>query len=174
MSVGLFPRTTQAATVGSRFIDFTKNAGSAALNVNGGGTPVVFTKGADASQDLVIEGIRFAATDNGIAAADKFLALNSALTNGVLVSVKSEDQMFSFPAIKTTAQFKDYFTFNGGLWDLLIGSGQDSLTATYLSPAGIRLKKQGTFGTDDYITVTISDNLSTVTSFECIVFGHKT
>lgn len=175
MASSIFTRSVQDAPIGSLFVEFAKNGASQAMNVNGTlGTPVVFTFHADATMDLSISEMRFAAIDNGISSGEKFLAI-AGLTNGILVEVKSENSVFMFPPIKQTSHFKDYFNLGSGLWDLLVGSGQDSLTASFLPDAHFRIRKQGTFGigNDDYVKIFIRDSISTVTSLEFIVIGSK-
>lgn len=153
-------------SLGTREFLFAKNGGSTALNVDGDPAPVEFTVAANASKDLLVEALRFYALDSGIK-VDKFLGENTALTNGILVEIKSDDEVFTFPLIKRTTDFHAYFALSRGEeFNLIFASGEDSMIATFFPEKNFFIRKQGTFGTDDYIKITIQDNIDSVNRLE--------
>ena len=146
------------------------NGGSADLTVNGSSTPVEFTIDAGV-QDALITELRFYGRDNGIQFGN-FLGLNSALTNGVEVEVKSNDIIFTLPLIKTTDDFLNKFAFGTGRSaGVEQASGEDYFVASFIPAAPFIIKQAGTFVTDDYIKVTVQDNLTQINYFEFIAAG---
>lgn len=143
------------------------------LNVNGSGTPQVFTFPMDSLDDIFITEIKFFGRDNGIQFSN-FLGINGALTNGILVEIKTDNKLIQLPPIKTTDDFDDVFSFGGSNFDVYFASGADKFTARFLSSA-FPLRRAGTFGvgSDDYIRITIRDNLSTVTYLQAVVAGFR-
>jgi len=157
-----------------RFFLSAEDAGSSTDLAVNGTTPVPFFIKAEqgiGARDLVVSELRLSGFDNGVK-IDKFLALNSALTNGVQVDINipSSGNMVSFFPIKTTADFERHFAFgNGGRFQIFIGSGNDFVTATYSPETPFVLKKD----TLDEIVVTVQDNLNTVASLEFTAFGTR-
>lgn len=141
------------------------------LNVNGENTPVVFTFPMDTLNDIFINEIKFYGRDNGIQ-FQNFLGQNSALTNGILVEIKTNNNIIQLPPIRTTDDFDDVFSFGGSNFDVYFASGDDKFTARFLASA-FPLRRAGTFGTgnDDYIKITIQDNLNTINYLQCVVSG---
>jgi hypothetical protein len=143
------------------------------LNVNGSGTPVVFTFPMDALDDLFISEIKFFGRDNGIQFSN-FLGQNGSLTNGILVEIKTDNNLVVLPPIKTTDDFDDKFAFGGSNFDVYFASGDDKFSARFLS-AAFPLRRSGAFGggNDDYIRITIRDNLTSINYLQCIVEGFR-
>jgi hypothetical protein len=160
--------------IGNLFFEHaTDSGGSNQLAVDGSVTPVEFTVDADATDDLLISGLLFHAFDGGIK-IDNFLGLNNSLQAGLVVEVKSEDVIFQFPPIKTTQQFDAHFSWGDGRsYELIFASGNDSMVARYGVSQPFLIKKQGTYATDDYIKVTVSDNISQVADLNFLVAGKK-
>jgi|DEB0MinimDraft_6_1074348.scaffolds.fasta_scaffold125679_2 hypothetical protein len=158
--------------LGNLFFLEAENGGSADMDVNGSGTPVEFTINAESgpgASDLVVQEMRFTAFDNGIQ-VDKFLALNSELSNGIDVEVTSQGTVFDFLPIKNTGELESHFSFGpGGKYELIIGSGDDFVTATF-SPANPFILEKDT---SDKILVRINDNLSQVNKLQFIGFGFR-
>lgn len=166
--------STTASSVDKQFQQFALNGSSSSMVVDGSVTPVTFTIPADPTLETVILGLRFFGQDNGIKNG-QFLGINSSLTNGISLSIKSNDQSASLIAtnIKNTEDFKHLFVSSASNWDLDIQSGRDDFTAIRELSNPIILKPQGTFGTDDFVSVTINDNLTSIISLEFLVEGFK-
>lgn len=143
------------------------------LNVNGSGTPVVFTFPMDNLDDLFVNEIKFFGRDNGIQFSN-FLGQNGSLTNGILVEIKTDNNIVLLPPIRTTDDFDDVFAFGGSNFDVYFASGDDKFSARFLASA-FPLRRSGTFGSgnDDYIRVTIRDNLTSINYLQCIVGGFR-
>ena len=82
--------------------------------------------------------------------------------------------MVQLPPIKTTDDFDDVFSFGGSNFDVYFASGEDKFSARFLSSA-YPLRRSGTFGAgnDDYIKITIRDNLSSINYLQAIVEGFR-
>lgn len=142
------------------------------MDINPGGTPAVFTFPMDPINDIFVSEIRFFGLDSGIQFTN-FLGRNSALTNGIYLEIKSDNNVITLPLLKTTEDFADKFAFGGGdNFQLYIQSGADKFLASFLT-APFPLRRSGTFGVgnDDYIKIFIQDNLSQVTQLESAVVG---
>lgn len=145
------------------------------MKVNGSGTPIVFRVNAQPSSDVFIQEIRFYGSGNGIQ-FNRFLNLNQTLSNGILVQIKSEDVITNLPVIKATEDFKNFFSFPGGdAFRLDIASGRDDFLATFLFPNPFLINAQGTHGpgNDDYIQITIRDNLTQVGTLGFLAKGFE-
>jgi hypothetical protein len=158
--------------LGNLFFLEAKNGGSPDMGVNGSGTPVEFLINAESGAgalDLVVQELRFTGFDNGIQ-VDRFLALNSELNNGIDIEVTSQGTIFDFLPIRNTGEFESRFAFGpGGKFELIIGSGDDFITATFSPANPFVLEKD----TADKICVTINDNLSQINSLQFIGFGFR-
>jgi hypothetical protein len=162
--------------IGDLFITNAKNGGSADLRVNGSGTPVTFSIAPVADKDIFIEEIRFYGGGNGIQYGN-FLSQNSALTNGITLNIKSDDELVNYPfMIKTTEDFKNKFAWGTAAnWNLNLISGTDQFLATWVFVNPFPLRAIGSFAIDDYLNVVISDNLTTggITELEFAAFGFE-
>lgn len=170
----LLAKTTSAPeSLGDLFWLYAEKAGSNEMAVNGSVIPETFSIMADPTADLVVSTLIFQAFSS-IIKIDKFLGLNSELTNGVLIEVKSEDSIFQFLPIKNTIEFDSLFS-NGSArsYDLIFPSGNDSMVARFGLSNPFVLKKTGTFATDDYVKVIIRDNISSVTRLRFIAEGTR-
>ena len=155
------------------FLKALDGAGSDAMNIDGSATPVTFELSAQASKDLVTQELRFTAFDNGIK-INNFLGLNSALTNGITIEIKSEDIVSMFLAIMTTADFDSHFAFGrSGKFTRENSAGSDYMSATFGPTVPFLIRKQGTFANDDYIRITINDDLTSIQSLDFIAFGTE-
>lgn len=165
--------TLATAAVSDLFLDYARNGGSRDMNVDGSTTPVVFEiKAPTSSKDLLIQEIRIAGNDNNIKFG-QFMGINTVLTNGLELTIKSEDQVFTWPVFQNTDDIKHQFTFRGGQWLLDIQAGRDDLVAGTIFDPAIVLKAQGTYATDDYIRFTVNDNLTSIIQLEGIGFGFE-
>ena len=157
--------------LGDRFTLYAENLGSNDMNVNGSGTPVEFIINPVAAGDLVVSSLVFQAFAGGIK-IDKFLSLNSELSVGVLVEVKSEDFVFQFKPITNTIEFDSLFAYGSGRsFDLTFASGQDAIVSRFGPTFPFLLKKIGTYASDDYIKVIIQDNLNSINRFRFLAEG---
>lgn len=147
------------------------NASSPLMNVDGSSTPVVFEIPADPVDDIFIDELKFHGFGNGIQFTN-FLNLNSGLTNGVMVEVRSDDDVLSLPAIRTTEDFKNRFS-TGVNWILEIVTGTDQFLAVFKPSSPFPIRKAGTFTVDDFIRVTIMDNLTQVGNLEMTADGFR-
>jgi len=166
--------TTTPEAIGARYFEMFKNGGSSDLQVNGSVTPVEFIIPLDTDEDIFVSQVRCYGGGNGIK-FEQFFSKNSALTNGVLMEIKSEDETFSFPALKTSEDFKNVFSFPDTVaFKIDNQAGADQFIAIFRPEVPFVLKEIGTFATDDYIKVTIQDNLTSgLSSFECLAEGFR-
>jgi hypothetical protein len=156
---------------GRYYVIGAKNGGSADLRVNGSGTPVVFTVPADATYDLGIIEFRLHAIAGGVKFG-QFLNKASALTNGILVEAKFNNVVLTFDPLKITEDFKSKFSFGPGMgfvWNVV--PGRDDIVASGMFPAAMPLRKVGTFSPDDYIKVTVRDDLTTNPAIAALEFS---
>jgi len=165
--------TVTPTSVSNRFeIDAENGGGSNELNINGGGTPVTFSILAEATFDLFITELRLHGIDGGIR-FDRFLGQNNPLTNGIDFSIKSNDAPVGFDSIFTTADIKARFATLGG-WALDPAAGGDHFLGSLSLVANpLAIRSQGTFGTDDVLSIIINDNLSNVDSLFLTAIGFK-
>lgn len=138
------------------------NSGSPSMLVNGSVTPVLFRIPASATTDLFIEDLIFDGQGNGIKFG-QFLSQNTALTNGLLVTIKSDDVITTFPVIKSTEDFKNKWASlsgDGANFRVDVQAGRDEMLAILRFNNPFILRVAGSFTTDDYIEVSVRDNLS--------------
>lgn len=159
---------TAPAPLGTNFITNVTNGGSADLTINGSGTPVIFEL-SSTTQDRLISVIRFYGRDTSFD-FDDFLGQASSLTNGILIEIKSEDVVTTFPAIQTSDDFRNKFSGNIG-WYWNTNSSPNTFSAEFRPRAPFFIRQTGTYSPDDYIRVIIRDNLTSTQYLECIVEG---
>jgi hypothetical protein len=164
--------TSVPESLGNMFFLKASSGAVTNMNVNGSVTNVNFRVSADATNDLVVDELRFGGWDVGID-LDGFMASAAALTNGILITIKSEDVTFTFIPIKRTVHFNDNFAFGPGGNFFIFFDSPDYLTAAFGPRSPFIIKKAGTYGTNDYIEVRIRDNLTSVDSLELTAFGSK-
>ena len=136
--------------------------GSNDMTVNGSVTPVDFTIPAQVDKEIFIEELIFDGQGNGIKFGN-FLSRNAALTNGVEVTIKSDNIETVFPVIFATEDFKNKWSAlggNGGDFRIDVQAGADEMLAILSFPNPFILRSQGTFTIDDFIRVRIRDNLT--------------
>lgn len=158
--------------LGNFIFEYAMNGPNSDLNTDGSGTPKEFIINADATKNKVIFSLVFEALDNGIK-IDNFLGKNSALSNGLVIEIKSQDQIFQFNPITITQEFDSLFSFGTGRsYELLFASGLDSMVARFGPSSPFILKPVGTYTTDDYIKVTVSDNLNSIAKLRFLAVGQ--
>ena len=162
--------------VSDLFIENAKSSGSANLLVDGSSTPVNFTVPSVADKDRFVQELRFYGQGNGIKFG-QFLSKSGAggLTNGIQVTIKSDDDSLILPIYKTTEDFKNKFAFgDGSNFRIDVQSGKDEFIAIFVFNNPFPIRANGTFSTDDYVEVRIRDNLTSgVAVFEFLAFGFE-
>ena len=166
--------TAGEGDVTGRIVEFATNGGAGTdLRVDGSVTPVEYYINASPDKERFFTSLRFEALGNGIQFTN-FLSQNGALSNGVLVTIRSNDSEITFPAISATEDFASYFSRGESDFDLFDVSGTDYFRATLSFTAPFQLYKQGTFATDDFIKIAIQDDLSSgIQRFQFIGFGFE-
>lgn len=140
---------------------YAKNGTSSALNVDGSSTPIIFQIFADSSEDIFVDQLLLYGTCAGIKFG-QFLSINNALNNGLLIVIKSDDLVTTFDTITTTEEMQSIFASGAKGFQMFQTPALDSFSAVkeFITPFPIRA--QGTFSTDDYIKITVRDNLSSI------------
>lgn len=165
--------TSVPDAIGNLFFEHAKNNGSPEMNVNGNGQPVDFVINSDSAADVIVESLAFEAFASNIR-VDKFLSINSELSTGIILEIKSNDTTFQFLPITTTQEFDSHFAFGSGRsFQLIFASGSDSMVSRFGPTNPFIIKKTGTFTTDDYIKVTINDNISQISKLNFLAFGSR-
>ena len=165
--------TVTPGEISDRFINHVENATYGRdLRQDGSVTPIDFTIDSEDDKDLFIESLRF----HGAASSIKFgqfLSI-STLTNGLVVTGQSDGETFSFDAIKTTDDFKNEWNF-GQTFELFDQPGLASFTASLTLSTPFPIRATGTFTIDDFVTVTVQDDLDSVSidELEFQAFGFR-
>ena len=150
--------------------------GDASLLVNGSlGTPIEFTIPPDTEKDLFISEMRFYGGGNGIQYGN-FVSKNSALTNGIKVTIRSDEVEKTFFPIRKTEDFKNKWSFGSGTnFKLETPSGTDQFIAVLQFENPFPLRKIATFlSGDDFIKVEVRDSLNSgITELEFMAIGFK-
>jgi hypothetical protein len=166
--------TAGEGDVTGRIVEFAMDTTpSDSLLVNGSITPVDFYIYSSPEKERFFTSLRFFATGNGIQFTN-FLSKNQPLTNGILITIRSNDSEITFPEIRTTEDFFSLFSRGASDSDLYDVSGTDYFRSTLSFAAPFQLYKQGTFATDDFIRIRIQDDLSSgISSFKFVGFGFE-
>lgn len=175
-TMGILEVITRGTDATNRFVEFFQNGGSSDMLVNGSpGSPIDFTIDADASEEKFIDAIRISSSGNGIKFG-QFLskAGGGGLANGLLVTIRSNNSEFTFPALQTTEDILDNFSLGTDNFDLFIQAGADQIRATLTFSTPFQLFKQGTFATDDFVRIRIQDNITSgISKLSGVAFGFK-
>ena len=160
--------------ISQRVFTYAMNGGSSTLLVNGSVTPVIFSVDPIADFDIYVTQIRFFGGGNGIKYG-QFLSKGGTLTTGIQVDLKSDDSTFSFEKIKSSEDFKNVFSApNTADFRIDVQSGADQFIAIFQPSSPFPLRATGTFTTDDYIKVTVNDDISSgISSLKCAIIGFK-
>jgi hypothetical protein len=161
---------------------FLASAGSSDMAVDGSTTPVEFYVSANDEKDIYLKYISVTIGDNGSPALNKFGAV-SELANGVKWTWDSQDEgeIILHDGIKTNLEFIRTGNDSGA-----VGTGADSWLSdvsgggtekSYLPSIdlaelfglayGVRLRK----GTNDRMTFTVRDDVSSLVTFNAIGYG---
>lgn len=167
-ALGLFGITGQvfvtAKELSDLFIDEAKNGGSVDMLVNGSGTPVNFIIPASATTDIFVEELIFDSGGNGIKFGQFFSKSGAGgLTNGIEVTIQSDNVQTVFPILKTTEDFKNKWAAlsgTGAAFRIDVQSGKDEVLAILSFKNPFVMRVAGSFTTDDFIQVKVQDNIS--------------
>jgi len=152
------------------------SGGSQDFSIDGSGTPVVFKLSDDPNYDstkrLTVVEVRMHANAGSIQlGAEKYIEVPE-LTNGVLLEIRSGCELAYTETFKLSEDIHQRFAFGAGSkFELILGSGDASLVAVLARP--IIIEPTGVCGTDDDITATIRDDLSTssISRYEMMIVG---
>lgn len=163
--------STAPRSVQGLFISLFENNGSSNLAVNGSGTPISFEI-PTAPVDRIITSISIFGRDAGIKYG-QFLALTQTLNNGILIEIKSDDNIFnnSNSPIIQTDDFRNKFCISPSDFAVDVFANEDVFTAAFVPPAPIIIRANTMFTIPDYLRITIRDNLNAVNYLEASVFG---
>lgn len=143
---------------------------------NGSVTPVIFSIDAQTDKELFIESLIFSAQGNGIQYGN-FLSKGGNLTNGVLIEIKSDNIVTTFPVIKNTESFKNRFAALSNIASNFVleqPSGPDEMISILRFENPFILRESGAFSSDDYIRVTIRDDLTSgISRFDFAARGFE-
>lgn len=153
------------------FDTFLLNGASEQMAVNGSVTPVNFRLEADVDKDIIITDLIFSGQDGSVKYSNWFSS-NSPLTNGVVLSFKSDDNLTTFPAMKTTTRL---IAFSSGNVENASVTGESIIVSfrKFDPPIIIRAKGSHVSGQDDFVQVRISDSLTFMEDFTCTARGFK-
>jgi hypothetical protein len=146
-------------------------SGSANLGVNGSVTPVVFEYSPPAGSDVEIHSLSLLFEDvTAFAFGNNFIRNGLAtLANGLLLDVKAGDVAVTpWQNMKRT---RDIIEISS---DFSIVTGTANfMRARIQLPRSLRLFRSGTFGTADYLRITVRDDLTTLDFAEAHFQGTK-
>ena len=148
---------------------FEDSGGSIALNANGSNTPIAFEI-PTTNFDRAINKISIYGRDGGIKFG-QFLAINQILQNGLLIEIKSDDNVFTSLPIVQTDDFRNLFCISPRDFTIDVFSNEDVFNATFVSPEPIIIRANTQFTTPDYVRITVRDNLNNVNYLEANVIG---
>ena len=168
--------TAGEGDVTGRIIEFARDTGgvgSELLTQDGSSTPVEFLILASPDKERFFTSLRFEAIGNGIQFGN-FLSQNGSLATGLLVTIRSNDDEVEFPLIMNTEDFFSFFSRGPSDKDFDDVAGADYFRATLSFTAPFQVFKEGTFATDDFIKITVQDDLSSgISQFKFIGFGFE-
>jgi hypothetical protein len=153
------------ASVGDTLLDYLETAGSSNdMRVDGSVTAVDFEIPCSTTKDTFLQEVRIFGGCNGIQ-FEGFLCFNNAITNGIVISMKSQQEELIFPLIKTTEGFKNHFSFGGAgpgsNFRLDLQSGSDQFISEFQFKTAQVIEKCGTNPAgNDYFRVRIQDDLA--------------
>lgn len=142
------------------------------INVNGATVPVSFTVESDPTEVKFVSSITISGRDNGIQFSN-FLGINGALLNGLQVSFKSNDITVTREPLKTTDDLLDLHAGDPDNFVVFFASGADKLSAVLEFSPPLELRPQGEYVNNDYIRVTVNDNLTSVSQLRVVIDGFN-
>lgn len=163
--------------ISSKLLD---SASSASMNVDGSVTPVEFTfTGREGATRLITEVVltlHSTAMDLSSAAEMRiFGSVGSTLSNGLRLFVNqsglpvAELDLWTSPVVRMV-DFYRYGDVSGHVDSIAAGTDQLVVTFSWPVEAPLTLRR----GTDDYLSLKVSDNLTSLGLFEGNVYGWAT
>lgn len=167
--------TTLPGAIGSRYQEYFRFGGSSNMLVDAdaGSGFKTFEVPISSTRDIFVEQIRCYGGGNGIK-YEQFMAQNVMLTNGLLFEIHSDDETSTIGPIKVTEDFKNIFSSVAADFRVDIQSAADQFIAIFRPTVPFPLRISGAFGpgNDDYLRVTVRDDIDTVGSqLECQAWG---
>lgn len=132
------------------------------LAVDGSGTNVDFEYTGEADESVELTSLSLLFEDNGFKVGDNFMN-ESTLANGLFLEIKAQDVVL--PTI-TMQRTRDLVEFSRPAEPFVFVGANALLRSLRVADTGIVLAPKGTFGTDDYVRLTVRDNLTGLS------FGH--
>jgi hypothetical protein len=137
----------------------------------------------DNDEDVFLSQIRCFGGCNGMK-FNQFLCKNQELSvgDGILFSIKSDNEVTTLPEIRSTEDWKNFFSFQlpGSAFRIDIQAGGDQFVATFQPELAFVIRKTGTFGAgnDDFVKISIRDNLvgsqgGNLDELRCIAEGFR-
>jgi hypothetical protein len=169
----LYVKTTAAPQIlGNMLFEYVKNGANENMKINGAVTNVPFTFANTTANDIVVSAlqIEFECVTPGAAG----FGGGTALPNGLLISIKSEDITFNFKPIKKNYHFDSLFAQGGNSsFQIYNGTGNDYIGAKFAPNNPFILKKTGTYAANDFVMATVRDDQSgaSITFLKMLVFG---
>lgn len=165
--------STVPGTIGQRYGSYFLNAGSSDLRVNGSTTAVTFSVTTSAVYDTFIQLFKCFGGGSGIQFGKHLSQSGTGLTNGNLVSVRSDEMTTTFEPLKKTEDYKNILATSAAEFSVDVQSGADQFIAFYKPEVPFVLRKQGTFVSgDDYLQIVVRDNLTAgLAQFQCYAEG---
>lgn len=147
--------------------EYLKNGSSAEMAVDGDPTPQEFVWN-PGSNDVEGAALAFVIEDSTIRFGDDFGGID-ALTNGVLLTIKASDVTYTLADIQRTRELSQLASPGG--FDVY-AANPDHLRAE-LSLEGFLFKASGTYPTDDYVKVTIRDDIDRLSHMSALFKGRE-
>lgn len=144
------------------------------LLVDGSSTPVDFEKQADATDVEFISSVIISASGNGIKYGQFLSKAGGGLTNGLQISFKSKDVSIVRAFLKTTDDLDDLHAEDPDNSRLDVQAGGDKYIAVLSFGVPLELRPQGEFVTDDFLKITVNDDLTSgISELRAIVNGFS-
>lgn len=168
--------TTTPGGIGDRFAEYLMDGSSFDMLVDGSITPVDFEVLADSgglnAKNRFIERIRCFGGGNGIK-FNQFLSKSGAggITNGIVITLISEGETFTFEPMKTTEDWKNLFATSPGTdFRIDVQSGQDQFIAQFNPTLPFILEANS----GDLVRVTVQDDITSgINQLACRVNGFE-
>jgi hypothetical protein len=152
------------------FMQRVENGGSDDLSIDGSSVPVEFVVNADASDDIILYEVRFVMVVNSLSIDGTSFGSISALTNGVLLTVKSNSIETNIANLQINEDFLSLYS-PGGTY-LEYAAENDFIVSGMYFGGNTKLYA----GSSDFVKITVRDDLSSAAKFKyftCTVHGKK-
>lgn len=144
------------------------------LLVNGSVTPVNFDTIADPVEVKFVTSVIISGRGNGIKYGQFLSKGGGPLTNGVVVSFKSNDIPVTLQPLKSTDDLDDFHAGDPDNSSLSIQSGGDKYIAVLNFSVPLEIRPQGEFVTDDFLRISVRDDLTSgISNLRAIVNGFN-